>query len=106
MEPWYTFIDFQFYSSWFKTQKLTRNYLNICPDPWQNKKNIVQLATPASIQNDYMKLSGFTFKLDVSRFLYRGNFFNPENFFVDFYDQPYTLLPSPPLNCLLNRTDN
>ena len=46
----YTFIDFQFYSSWVKTQKLTWNYLHICPDSCHNKKSLVQLGTPTNIQ--------------------------------------------------------
>ena len=49
---------------------------------------------PANIQNNYIKLFGFTFRLDATRFLHRGKFFNPENFFAVFFnDQPHTLLP-------------
>ena len=57
------------------------------------KKNLAQLGTPANIQNNDTELSGCTFRLDVTKFLHQGKFFNPENSFAVFYDQPYTLLP-------------
>ena len=85
--PWYTFIGFQFYSNLVKTQKLTWNYLSICPDSWHNKKSLALLGKPANTQNNYIKLSGFTFRLDVTRFLDQGKFFNAENSFAVFYDQ-------------------
>ena len=53
--------------------------MSICPHIWYNKKILAQLGTPANIQNNYIKLSGFVFRLDVTRFL-------PENSFADFYD--------------------
>ena len=77
-------MDFQFYSSWVKTQKLTWSYLSICSSSWHNNKNLAQLGTQANIENDYIKLSGFAFRLDVTRFLQRGKFFNPENSFKVF----------------------
>ena len=33
----------------------------------------------------------FTFRLDITRFLHQGKFFNPQNSFAVFYHQPYTL---------------
>ena len=44
------------------------------------------------IQSDYLKLFGFIFRLDATAFLDRGKFFNPENYFGVFEDQPYTFL--------------
>ena len=67
--------------------------LSIFPNSWHKKKSLAQLGRPANNQNNYIKLSGFTFRLDVTRFLQRGKFFNPENSFAGFCDQPYTLLP-------------
>ena len=49
--------------------------------------------TAAKIQNNYIKLSGFTFRLIVTRFLLRGKFFKPKNSFAAFYDKPYAFLP-------------
>ena len=69
-----------------KTQKLNRSYLGICPNSWQNKKRLAQLDTLANIQNNYIKLSGYYFRLDATRFLHRGKFSNPENSFAVFYD--------------------
>ena len=58
------------------------------------------------IQNNYIKFTGFTFRLDVTRFLLQRKFFKPENSFA-VYDQPYTpLLHFQPLNCTLNGTGN
>ena len=62
----YTVIDFEFYSSWVRTQKLTRNYTSICPRSWHNEKSLAQLGTQPNILNNYIKLSGFTFRLDVT----------------------------------------
>ena len=57
------------------------------------RKSLAQLDTPVNNQNNGMKLSGFTFRLDVTRSLHRGNFSTPKNYFAIFYDQPYILLP-------------
>ena len=57
-------------------------------------RSLEQLGTPANIQNNYIKLSGFTFTPDVTRFLHREKFINPENSFTVFYDQPYTIFCS------------
>ena len=59
---------------------------------YARKKDLAQLDTPANIQDNYTKLSCFTFRLDVTRFLHRGRFVDPENSFAVFYDQTYTLL--------------
>ena len=71
--------------------------LIIFPDSW-HKKSLAQLGAPVNIQNNVndIKLSGdIKLLLDfaVTRFLHRRKFFNPENSFAVFYDQPYTLLP-------------
>ena len=66
-----------------------------------NKVTVTKLSTSANIQNNYIKLSDFTFRLDVTRFLPRGKFFNPENSFAVFYDQPYNFFHFPPFNCTL-----
>ena len=57
------------------------------------KTILAQLGTPTNIQNSYIKLSAFTFRLDVTRFLHRVKFFNSKTSFAVFYDQAYTLLP-------------
>ena len=54
--------------------------------------SLVQLGTPQNIQNNSIKLYEFTFRLDVTRFMHQGKFFNPENSFAVFCDQPYMLL--------------
>ena len=56
----------------------------------RNRKSLTQSDTPANIQNNYIKLSGFI--LDATRLRHRGNFLNSENSFADFYDQPYSPL--------------
>ena len=56
------------------------------------KKGLAQLSTPANVQNNEIKLFGCTFRLDVTRLLHRGKFFNSENSFAIFYDQLHTLL--------------
>ena len=48
----------------------------------------------------------FTFRLDITRFLHQGKFFNPQNSFTVFYHQPYTFFHFPPSNHTLNGTGN
>ena len=69
-----------------KTQELTLNYLSIRPNSWHNKKSLAQIATPANIQNNYIKPSAF--RLDATRLVHRRKFFNSENSFAVFHDQP------------------
>ena len=68
---------------------------------YSNSYNYFFHCTPANIQNNDIKLSVCTFRLDVTRFLHRGKFVNPKNSFTDFYNQPYTVLPFLSFNCTL-----
>ena len=69
-------------------KKLTQNHKSICPNSWHNKKSLAQLGIPANIQNNCIKLHGFTFRFDVTRFLHTDEkFFKLENSFAVFYDQ-------------------
>ena len=49
-----------------------------------------------NIQNNYIKFTGFTFRLDVTRFLLQRKFFKPENPFA-VYELTYTPLAFPAL---------
>ena len=90
------FLHFEFFS-WNIKNQIVFQKSKYCPDSWRNRKRIAQLDTPVNIQINYVKLSGFTFRLDVTKFLRWGKFFNPENSYAVFYEQPYTL---PPFPCL------
>ena len=72
------FLHFKFFARNIKNQVGTIVLLQLSYNSRTNSKllrYLAQLGTPANIQNNYIKLSGFTFRLDVTKFLHREKLF-------------------------------